>query len=533
VVGITTAPRIILTSDESLATDFRGVVHVGFVTCLPEDLWIRRLLRKLVCITPPIDERTGEPQAISCGLAKIEAALYAYGFTEKDLRVVHPRYLRRVASPETRIILITAMDPLGLGPATTTVRGLMGREPYDAASFRRLMKVIRDLRKSVCPEVKVIVGGPGSWQLLVEDWIMDELGVDCVVIGEGELVIGPLVEKALKGEKLPRVVRAKPVPVDRIPIVRRPTIKSFVEITRGCWRGCAFCEPTTRFFRTIPLENILKEVEIMKKVSDSVVFQTEDVFSYGYKPELKGYPNEGAIVKLYRSVKNILGSPHIYISHFSFPPVVLNPKVLEEINDVCEVSEKHIYGGIPGIESGSPKIIDRWMRGKAYPFKPEEWPEIVEQAIGILNDYMWFPACTMIVGFPDETPDDVMKTMELLENLRKYACFVCPFLLVPLGRLSNLGVGNINLFDEHIELMKFVWIHNMDVLNKFSRYLGGFGFKGLIASVVIKAATFVGKYLISRWSPKDKIESIRRNLVTTIRQTLDRLRDLDSVEVEY
>lgn len=532
-MGITAAPRIVLTSDESLATDFRGVVHVGFVTCLPEDLWIRRLLRRLVCITPPVDERTGELRVASCGLAKIEAALYAYGFSEDDVRVVHPRYLRRAVSSRTRAILITVMDPLGLGPATTTVRGLMGREPYDAASFRRLMKVVRELKRTVCPEAKVIVGGPGSWQLLVEDWIMDELEIDCVVIGEGELVIGPLVEKALRGERLPRVVRAEPVPVERIPIVRRPTIKSFVEITRGCWRGCAFCEPTLRFFRSIPLENILREVEVMKKVSDSIVFQTEDVFSYGYRPELHGRPNEGAIVKLYRSVKQVLESPHIYISHFSFPPVVLNPRILEEINDVCEVSEKHIYGGIPGIESGSPRIIDRWMRGKAYPFKPEEWPEIVEQAIGILNDHMWFPACTMIVGFPDETPDDVMKTMELLENLRRYACFVCPFLLVPLGRLSTLGIGNVNLLEEHIELMKFVWIHNMDVLNRFSRYLGGFGLKGLIASLVIKAATFVGKYLISRWRPRNKVEDIKRNLIASIRRTLDSLRQLDSVEVQY
>ncbi len=517
--------QVIITADESLFTDFRGVVHVGFVTCFPDEMFLRKVLSKLICIRPKISE-SGEPSCVPYGVAKVEASLLAYGIPEEIVRVVHPDALERVVSEDTKVFLISAMDPLGLGPATTTARALLGGEPYDAACFRRLMAKISRLRRKVCPDAKVIVGGPGAWQLLVKDWIQDALGVDCVVLGEGELVVGELVERALQGGKLPRVVKGGAVPPDEIPLVRRPTIKYFVEVTRGCWRGCAFCDPTTRAFRTLPIDRILEEVKVMARESDTIVIQTEDIFSYGYRPSLRGRPNRDAIVRLYRSIREVLGSPNIYLSHFSFPPVLLDPQTIDGINEVCEVSERRIYGGIPGIESGSPKIIARWMRGKPYPFTPEEWPDIVRTAVGILNDKHWFPACTMIVGFPNEEPSDTLKTIELIEDLKGTASFLCPFVLVPLGGLKGLGIGNVRFYKEHVELIKEAWLHNLDVISKYSNYLGGWGAKGAIASVIIKAAASFGRSMLSKWDCSGKAEEIKRRLLESIRKTFLRIREL-------
>ncbi len=522
-------PVVVLTTDESLATDFRGVVHVGFVTCFPDRMWLRKLLTKLICLRPRL-MNGGEPEYVPYGLAKVEASLLAHGVPEDIVAVVHPSVIENVVTEETRVFLVSTMDPLGLGPATTTARALLGREPYDAACFIRLMSKLKGLRRSRCRDAKVIVGGPGAWQLLVKDWLMDDLGVDCVVLGEGELVVGDLVKRVLRGEGIPRVVKGEAVPPNSIPVVRRPTIKCFVEVTRGCWRGCSFCDPTTHAFRTIPLNTILSEVRVMGKVSDTVVLQTEDIFSYGYKPLLKGRPNREAIIKLYRSIRNELGSPNIYLSHFSFPPVLLDPKVIDGINEVCEVGEGRIYGGIPGIESGSPRIIARWMRGKPYPFKPEEWPEVVEEAVGILNDKNWFPACTMIVGFPDEEPSDTIKTIELIDDLRSTASFLCPFILVPLGGLKNLGIGNVKLYEEHVELIKKAWLHNLEVISKYSSYLGGWGVKGFIASLIIKAAASIGRRAISRWGSSDKVVKIRDNLMKSIRETMLRVKELGKAE---
>jgi radical SAM superfamily enzyme YgiQ (UPF0313 family) len=44
---------------------------------------------------------------------------------------------------------------------------------------------------------KIIVGGPGAWQL--EDGeIRNKLGIDCVVVGEGERVVGSIFDKAIQ-----------------------------------------------------------------------------------------------------------------------------------------------------------------------------------------------------------------------------------------------------------------------------------------------------------------------------------------------
>ena len=57
------------------------------------------------------------------------------------------------------------------------------------------------------------------------------------------------------------------------------------------------------------------------------------------------------------------------------------------------------------------------MPAKAYPFNPKEWPEVVKIAAGIMSDNNLVPACTLITGLPQETEEDVVKTIELIEDL--------------------------------------------------------------------------------------------------------------------
>ena len=56
------------------------------------------------------------------------------------------------------------------------------------------------------------------------------------------------------------------------------------------------------------------------------------------------------------------------------------------------------------------------MRGKCLPYKPEQWPEVILEAYGILNDNNWTPLSTIIIGLPDEQESDVLRTLELVEG---------------------------------------------------------------------------------------------------------------------
>jgi radical SAM superfamily enzyme YgiQ (UPF0313 family) len=82
-------------------------------------------------------------------------------------------------------------------------------------------------------------------------------------------------------------------------------------------------------------------------------------------------------------------------------------------------------------------MITAAMPGKVAPFKASQWPELVVQAAGLMNDNHVFPACTFIVGLPQETEDDVLKTIELIDDLWDFKAILVPMFFVPLGHLKN------------------------------------------------------------------------------------------------
>ena len=62
----------------------------------------------------------------------------------------------------------------------------------------------QQLRRQKRTGLKVIVGGPGAWQFKYREKAVKDFGIDCVVEGEAENVIGKLVNAAMNGEEIPR-----------------------------------------------------------------------------------------------------------------------------------------------------------------------------------------------------------------------------------------------------------------------------------------------------------------------------------------
>ena len=82
-------------------------------------------------------------------------------------------------------------------------------------------------------------------------------------------------------------------------------------------------------------------------------------------------------------------------------------------------------------------MITAAMPGKVAPFKASQWPELVVQAAGLMNDNHVFPACTFIVGLPQETDDDVQRTIDLIDDLWEFKAILVPMFFVPLGHLQS------------------------------------------------------------------------------------------------
>jgi len=427
-----------------------------------------RLVRKYL-YPPSENNHNGTAKYAPYGLRKVEAILLENGFDESDLAVVHPYNLDPFIGSNTRVVGISSMDPLGMGYVSKTYSSLMGAgEPMNAIEFRKLMKH-GGFQKY---KPKIIVGGSGAWQLENQNAIKS-YGIDCLVTGESETVLAELFVEAVKGERLPQVIHVKSSPKDEeIPTIKRAAIHGCVEISRGCGRNCQFCTPTMQKRRNFPLDKIMEEVEVnVREGAEMITLSTEDVFLYGAKDN--GFiPNKKAVLKLLRTIASNPRVKVIQPAHISLAPVVYDPSMVKDASEILIEHDWFGYHGKPivtaetGIETGSARLIQKYMAGKPLPFKPEDWRELVSQAFGILNDNNWYPLGTLIVGLPDETEDDVIATLELIDDLGKYRAFFVPLLFVPLeGCLLSKrhGAELDSLSKLRWELLTRCWEYNVHV----------------------------------------------------------------------
>ncbi|RLF43750.1 MAG: hypothetical protein DRN29_09600 [Thermoplasmata archaeon] len=102
------------------------------------------------------------------------------------------------------------------------------------------------------------------------------------------------------------------------------------------------------------------------------------------------------------------------------------------------------------------------MPAKAKPFKPEEYPEVVKQAAGIITDNNMIPACTLIAGLPEEEEEDIIKTIELIEDLKDFKSLIVPLFFVPMGKLKEKDWFRKEEMSElHKELFIKCMLHNL------------------------------------------------------------------------
>jgi radical SAM superfamily enzyme YgiQ (UPF0313 family) len=419
--------RIVLTADRTLMSNYNGSMFIGFAACFPRVL-PRQLYTRLFCPSQARREKTAV--YAPAGLRKIEAALIRSGIPAEDIAVCHPDRLAKMVGPDTKVVGVTSSDPMGAGPASSTFSSLLGKESYSKYFFRRLIEELR----TRAANASIIVGGPGVWQL-ADDEVRRQFGIRCLVEGEGEFVAPQIFKDALEGKDIPEYVVGGPVPVDQIPMIRAPTINGIVEISRGCGRGCEFCNPNMRTVRHVPLERIMEEVGVNLDASDKITLHAEDVLRY----KAKGMrPNREAVVKLFEEV--LKRTENVGVSHIALSSALTEPALVEDISEITGATDgkRHMYAQT-GIETGSPELVSRHMKGKAKPFEAAEWPEVVAESFKLLADNNWVPCGTLVMGMPGERAQDVTMTLDLVRDLRQYKSLIVPLFLVPLGELRENG----------------------------------------------------------------------------------------------
>jgi radical SAM superfamily enzyme YgiQ (UPF0313 family) len=476
---------ILLTADRTLMSNYHNNEFLGFGTCAPPNFlpeWFYSFL-----FFPPIKESKGIPAAAPYGLRKIEAQLLKEGF---DVATVRPDHIEDYIT-SAKVLGVHTMDPFGLGPASTTLAAIFKKEPYLAKYFQILLSNPA-VKKAKKRGLKIIIGGPGAWQFRYRQKFVEKHEIDCIVEGEAEKVIGKFFRDALESKDLPKYyeVSVSEAPaLAEIPDIVNPSINGLVEIGRGCCRGCEFCNVTLRPLRWYPLEKIKREITL--NVTSGKVggccLHAEDVMLYGSR---NTKPNEEKLIKLHEFVvKSNNGG--ISWSHCSLAAVASNPKLFAKLSEII-LQKQAWWGAEIGIETGSRELAKKIMPAKAHPFKAEKWPEVVKTGMELMHDNRLVPACTLIVGLPEETEDDIIRTIELMDDLKNVRSLIVPLFFVPLGRLKQRDwFKRAELTDLHKQLLfqcvehDFRWVDDLLDLSFRDKWYGRFlrefyrGFAGI------------------------------------------------------
>lgn len=415
----------------------------------------------------------GQAVAVPNGLRVVESILLEK-FSSEDIAVCYPDQLDLFVGEDTRVVGIHAHNPLGITFATDVYVHFYGKktEPINAAEFRRL--ITHEAIQKHKDHLKVIVGGPGSWQIEKKN-LQDEWGIDCIVEGEAEDIVLDLFERAVRGESLPRRIEGNSPKMENIPTTVNRSTFGVVEVTRGCGRGCQFCSIALRKGRSLPLEHILENVRIqVAGGAETIMITTEDIFLYEQGPRFD--TNVPALKKLFKSICEVPGVKNIMLSHGTMSPIVRNPELLEELSPYAvdysihqhpasTHPEKKYSSLFIGLETGSPRLFNQFMKGKAYPYKAEQWHDVVLKGMDLMNKHNWFPFTTFIVGLPGETEDDTKKSLDLLHALKDAKWVAIPTLFVPLEE-TRMGAQEsaklAKLTELQWEFFFTCWRYNLD-----------------------------------------------------------------------
>jgi len=427
---------IVLTADRSLMADydilFDGMLTASQTTITPAPIMNSLLMPK------PRNTADGRARTAPLGLRRVEAALLAGGFMADDVAVVNEDQLGEAIGPNTRIVGIAAGEPLGLGMNTNTMAGIMGGQIYPKVMFRRLLRTVHQQLSTNASLAKVIMGGAGAWQLKDHPEQLATLGIDHVISGYCEGNIAEVYRQIIAGQQLPPVIAGENIPATDIPPMLHPSTMGVVELSRGCGLGCSFCTIACVPMRHLPAETIIADMRTnIAAGNTSIAALSEDFFRYGAKG-LK--VNPALLIELLGKLRTLDGLKLIQIDHANVISIAAySDDELRTVHDLLVGKIQHDYPWVNvGVETGSGELLRKnGGAPKMGTCPPEEWEDYCVAQLDRLRRAGFFPMVSLVLGLPGETPEDVAKTMSLVNRLKNDRISVFPMFYAPLDDAAS------------------------------------------------------------------------------------------------
>lgn len=384
----------------------------------------------ILLIFPPFHRIMGEKtQWIPMGLSSIASSLSALGADVKVYNADNTPYITKqdesrlncwqrfqntslymdVINQEDHEVwqeiqnVITTIKPFLVGVSVHT---------ENVPSANKICKII----KEISTDIITVCGGPHI--TLAETQNMPSHLIDYIVKGEGEIAFVELIntiisswseEKVFQSKKLadlttlPRVDTSLILNVENYPIIRK---KRMVGCSRGCPGKCGFCSAPQLWSNKIryrKINDVIDELKNLLAEGTEKIFFIDDTFitNYRYTIEL---------------CQEIIENNLKFSWTCTTRATTIKPGLLQLMKQAgCH--SIHL-----GVESGSEKMLDLVCKGVKLK-KIREAAQLIKEAGIELSVFM-------LVGFPGETKEDIIASMDLVKELEADEVLVHP--LVPL-----------------------------------------------------------------------------------------------------
>jgi radical SAM superfamily enzyme YgiQ (UPF0313 family) len=476
-------------------TEYHDISILGYFACLPNRLlpnfFIRNLYPKL------------RNDVATYSLRRLEATLVDHGF---DVKIIRPQDIRKIQKIKPSVVGISTVDPISTKPYPWTLTNILGGgKATTELEFHSLLSKINTLKRK--NNFKIIIGGPGAIEFDRTEKYHDLF--DTYVVGEGEGA-NDLFRMAINEEPLPKKYLSKPIGPDDYSTIKGPARLGHVQLTQGCPRKCQFCAPSMSKWICFPKEKILKEIEVnLQGGIKQVSLISEDLLLYGSKDT---EVNNNAVINLITDINRLqqkYNSELTNISDISFAAALKGKNITKKISDILGFSKENPIYTIAGLETGSENLIKQYMVGKPKPYNPNNWSNIVKDGVNLLNDNYWYPFCTLIIGLPGETDNDVIKTLNLIDDLKGNSLIYSVFFFIPMNELTDKYFFSTNeLTIRRWELFYNCWMYSIRFLRRYINTLNDKIFKLLFLKTLNEVEKELKKYRSDPYGIKDTYNSV-------------------------
>ena len=454
---------IVLTADRSLMAGYK-LLFDGMLACSQTTTTPGIMMQSLLMAAAA--SSNGHATVAPLGLRRIEAALIKGGITPEQIIVVDEQHLSQVIGPDTRVVAISTGEPCGLGMNSSTMVAVAGGRIYPEVEFHRLLTRVHkciSLHKAVA---KVVIGGPGAWQLAGNDELRQLLGIDHVVTGYAEENITELFQNLLNAVKAPAIFAGVSASVTDIPRVVSPSTMGVVEISRGCGLGCRFCALAGEVMRHLPEETILADIHTnLAGGNPNIALLSEDFFRYG-ADGLRVQPE--ALIGLLTRVRQLPGIRLVQVDHVNIASVAqYSDNELRAVRQllVGDTGVEYPWVNV-GVESASGSLLQSCASvAKMGHVSPDSWGDFCAEQLLRLCKAGFFPMVSLMIGIPGETIEDIRKTQAWITALGNEIIAIFPVLYAPMD--GSQRIGRSALHREHWQLIRscynlnFRWIPKM------------------------------------------------------------------------